>query len=63
MNAIKGKVKFCLPDHNVLISDAMANMHTTLQEQDEVTFLSTLGNSELNAKTRQEIQQAEEGKI
>ena len=40
----------------------MANMHTTLQQQDEVTLPSILGSSELNAKTRRAIQRAVEGK-
>ena len=51
-----------LPDHNVLMSDAMVNMHTTLQLQDEVILHSTLANSELNAKTRRAIKRAVEGK-
>ena len=62
VDAIKGKMEFSLPDHNDLMSDAMANMHTTLQQQDEVILHSTLANSELNAKTRRAIQQAVEGK-
>ena len=62
VDAIKGKMEFSLPDHNVQMSDAMANMHTTLQQQDEVTLHSTLANSELNAKTRRAIQRAVEGK-
>ena len=62
VEAIKGKMEFSLPDHNVLMSDAMANMHTTLQQQDEVILNSTLANSELNAKTRRAIQRAVEGK-
>ena len=61
VDAIKGKMEFSLPDHNVLMSDAMANMHTILQQQDEVILLTTLANSELNAKTRQAIQRAVEG--
>ena len=63
VDAIKGKMVFSLPDHNVLISEAMANMHTTLQHQDEVILHSTLANSELNAKTRRAIQRAVEGKV
>ena len=62
VDAIKGKMEFSLPDYNVLMSDAMANMHTTLQQQDEVILHSTLVNSELNARTRWAIQQAVEGK-
>ena len=62
VDAIKGKIEFSLPDHNVLMSDAMANMHTTLQHQDEVILHSTLANSELNAKIRRAIQRAVEGK-
>ena len=62
VDAIKGKMEFSLPDHNVLMSDAMANMHTTLHQQDEVVLHSTLANSELNAKTRRAIQGAVEGK-
>ena len=60
VDAIKGKT---LPYHNVLMSDAMKNMHTTLQQQDEVILHSTLANSELNAKTRRAIQRAVEGNI
>eukprot|EP00731_Ephydatia_muelleri_P010050 Em0005g636a len=30
VDAIKGKLEFSLPDHNVLMSKEMANMHTTL---------------------------------
>ena len=44
------------------MSDAMVNMHTTLQQQDEVILHSTLANSELHAKTRRAIQRAVEGK-
>ena len=62
VDAIKGKMEFSLPDHNVLMSDAMANMHTTLQQQDEVILHTTLANSELNAKTRRAIQRAVEGR-
>ena len=62
MDAIKGNMEFSLPDHNVLMSDAMANMHTTLQQQDEVTLHSTLANSELNARTRRAIQRAVHGR-
>ena len=62
VDAIKGKMEFSLPDHNVLMSDAMATMHTTLQQQDEVTLHTTLSNSELNAKKRWAIQRAVEGK-
>ena len=54
--------EFSLPDHNVIMSDAMANMHTTLQQQDEVILHTTLANSELNARTRRAIQRAVEGK-
>eukprot|EP00731_Ephydatia_muelleri_P014402 Em0008g122a len=50
LDAIKGKMEFSLPDHNVLMSGAKANMHITLQQQDEVILHSTLANSELNAK-------------
>ena len=60
VDAIKGKMEFSLPDHKM--SDAMSNMHTTLQQQDEVILHSTLANSELNAKTRRAIQRAVEGK-
>ena len=63
VDAIIGKMEFSLPDHNVLMSDAMANMHTTLQQQDEFILHTTLSNSELNAKTRRAIQRAVEGKI
>ena len=52
VDAIKGKMEFSIPDHNVLMSDAMANMHTTLQQQHEVILHTTLTNFELNAKTR-----------
>ena len=62
MDAIKGKMEFSLPDHNVLMADAMANMYYTLQQQDEVIIHTKLANSELNAKTRQSIQRAVEGK-
>ena len=54
--------EFSLPDHNVLMSDVMANMSTTLQQQDEVILHTTLASSELNAKTRRAIQLAVEGK-
>ena len=62
VDAIKGKMEFSLPDHKVLMSDAMANMHTTLQQQDGVILHTKLSNSELNAKTRRAIQRAVEGK-
>ena len=62
VDAIKGKVEFSLPDHNVLMSGAMATMPTTLQQQDEAILHSTLANAELNAKTRRAIQRAVEGK-
>ena len=62
VDAIKGKMEFSLPDQNVLMADAMANMHYTLQQQDEVILHTTLANSELNAKTRLSIQQAVEVK-
>ena len=42
----KGKEEFSLPDHNVLMSEAMANMHTTLQQQDYVILHTILANSE-----------------
>ena len=57
VEAIKGKMEFSLPDHNVLMSEAMAN----LQKQDEDILHSTLANAELNAKTRWAIQRAVEG--
>ena len=44
------------------MSDAMKNLHTTLQQQNEVILHSTLANSELNAKTRRAIQWAVDGK-
>ena len=62
VDAIKGKMEFSLPDHNVLMSDALANMHTTLQQLHEVILHTTLANSVLNAKTRRAIQRAVEGK-
>ena len=58
----KGKEEFSLPDHNVLMSEAMANMHTTLQQQDDVILHTILANSELNVKTRRAIQRTVEGK-
>ncbi|KAL5494116.1 hypothetical protein EMCRGX_G015392 [Ephydatia muelleri] len=33
VDAIKGKLEFSLPDHNVLMSKEMANMHTTLSSK------------------------------
>ena len=42
VDAIKKKVEFSLLDHNVVMSEAMANMHTTLQQQDEVILHSIL---------------------
>ena len=55
----------CPQMNHKIMSDVglMANMHTTLQQQDEVILHSILANSELNAKTRRAIQQAVEGKI
>ena len=52
MEAIKGKMEFSLPGHNVLISGAMANMHTTLKKQDEAIL----------HLTRRAIERAGEGK-
>ena len=59
---INGKTAFSLHYYHVQMSEAMANMHTNLQQQNEVILHTNIGKFWTKCKKRQTIQWAIEGK-